>query len=208
MQSFTDIADSETIQNSRQKLLDNDNTARSCHAGASFPTTNLQQGILCLRTDQSKLYQLKSIGPDTWICIADLTKTLTTKEDSDTAYQPKNVELTGVAALAANGTIERTDVGTYAPYTVTAAAKSVLSQGTLPLMRTALDCAKTAHTHVFADITDKKTADLLPATISAADASRDLVVNSAGTAYVVGRLITISHSAPSGGNDGDIWLVY
>lgn len=83
MQNFSDIPSSETIANSRQKLLDNDRTVMSCSSGTSFPTTNLVVGMFCLRTDEWKLYQLKDLIP-TWKLIFDLTKTATNKEYVDT----------------------------------------------------------------------------------------------------------------------------
>ena len=72
MQSYTEIPASETLRNSRQKLLDNDKTAISCNAGTAFPATNLQVGMLCFRTDLKKLYQLSTDGK-TWIELFDLS---------------------------------------------------------------------------------------------------------------------------------------
>ena len=74
MQSYTEIPSSATLQESRGLLLNNDKTIMSCNSGTAFPTTNLQVGMLCFRTDQNKLYELKSDGK-TWHMIADLTKT-------------------------------------------------------------------------------------------------------------------------------------
>jgi hypothetical protein len=73
MQSFTDVAAATTVKNSRQQLTDNDKTIMSCQSGTAFPTTNLQVGMLCLRTDQNKLYQLKDTTP-TWVLIFDLLR--------------------------------------------------------------------------------------------------------------------------------------
>ena len=72
MQSYTEILASETLRNSRQKLLDNDKTAISCNAGTAFPATNLQVGMLCFRTDLKKLYQLSTDGK-TWIELLNLS---------------------------------------------------------------------------------------------------------------------------------------
>lgn len=73
MQSYTEIPDSLSLTASRSKLLDNDKTVMSCHSGTAFPTSNLQNGMLCLRTDQMKLYQLRTQTPDpVWVFIADL----------------------------------------------------------------------------------------------------------------------------------------
>lgn len=72
MQKYTEIPASETIRNSRQKLLDNDKTAISCNAGTAFPTANLQVGMLCFRTDLKKLYQLNTDGK-TWVEIMNIS---------------------------------------------------------------------------------------------------------------------------------------
>lgn len=71
MQSYTEIPSSQSLQSSLALLLNNDKTALSCSSGSAFPNTNLQVGMLCLRTDQAKLYQLKNLTP-TWVMIADL----------------------------------------------------------------------------------------------------------------------------------------
>lgn len=74
MQSYTEIASTATLQDSRGLLLNNDKTVMSCHSGTTFPTTNLQVGMLCFRTDQNKLYELKDTTP-TWQMISDLNRT-------------------------------------------------------------------------------------------------------------------------------------
>jgi len=79
MQSFTNIQATDTITNSRQELLNNDFTVMSQSAGTSFPTTNIQVGMPCLRTDLNQVYTLKDLTP-TWILTCDLTKTYATQE--------------------------------------------------------------------------------------------------------------------------------
>lgn len=74
MQSYTEIPSTQSLQSSLSLLLNNDKTALSSNSGTAFPTTNLQVGMFCLRTDQGKLYQLKDAIP-TWVMVADLTKT-------------------------------------------------------------------------------------------------------------------------------------
>ena len=72
MQSYTEIPSSQSLQSSLLLLLNNDKTAISCNSGSAFPTTNLQAGMLCYRTDQRKLYILRDTVP-TWMVIADLS---------------------------------------------------------------------------------------------------------------------------------------
>ena len=74
MQSFVDIDSTTKLKASRELLLNNDKTIMSCNSGTIFPTQNLEVGMLCLRTDQNKLYQLKDKDP-TWVLIADLADT-------------------------------------------------------------------------------------------------------------------------------------
>ena len=74
MQSLTLIPDSTQLKDSLTPLLNNDQTALSCSSGTVFPTTNLLIGMLCYRTDQSKLYELTSTGPSVWTLLSDLSK--------------------------------------------------------------------------------------------------------------------------------------
>lgn len=74
MQSYTEIDPNRTLGESLVPLLDNDKTIMSNHAGTAFPTTNLQVGMFCLRTDTMKLYQLKDASGATpvWQFVLDL----------------------------------------------------------------------------------------------------------------------------------------
>jgi hypothetical protein len=84
MQSFDLIPSTDTITNSRQELLNNDLTIMSNSSGTSFPTTNIQQGMFCLRTDLNQLFQLKDLTP-TWVMVFDLAQVATNKVYVDTA---------------------------------------------------------------------------------------------------------------------------
>ena len=72
MQSYVEISTSTTLASSLTQILSNDKTALSCSSGATFPTANLQVGMLCFRTDINKLYILKDATP-TWLLLLDLT---------------------------------------------------------------------------------------------------------------------------------------
>lgn len=74
MQSYTEIPSSQSLQSSLALLLNNDKTALSLNSGTAFPTTNLQVGMACLRTDQMRLYVLRDMAP-TWVEIANLNAT-------------------------------------------------------------------------------------------------------------------------------------
>lgn len=74
MQSYTEIQSSQSLQSSLGLLLNNDKTALSCSSGTAFPTSNLQAGMLCYRTDQKKLYLLQDVTP-TWKLLLDMNTT-------------------------------------------------------------------------------------------------------------------------------------
>lgn len=63
MQNFTDIPSTRTLSDSLAEILNNDKTALSLSSGTAFPTTNLQLGMPCYRSDQQKLYILTQISP-------------------------------------------------------------------------------------------------------------------------------------------------
>lgn len=66
-QSFPAITATTKLQDSLQPILDRDTSARSSNSGTAFPTTDLELGMLCYRTDQGALYVLKQITPTvTW----------------------------------------------------------------------------------------------------------------------------------------------
>lgn len=108
MQSYTEIPASETLRNSRQKLLDNDKTAISCNSGSAFPTVNLQPGMLCFRTDEQKLYQLNANG-ETWVELFDLSGNIGLVSRATTADN----------ALKANGHTVNSNVPVNAKFTDT-----------------------------------------------------------------------------------------
>ena len=65
-QKFSIIGESEKVSNSFGKINFNDQTILSNSAGTVFPTTNLEVGMFCWRTDRNELYQLISLDPVTW----------------------------------------------------------------------------------------------------------------------------------------------
>lgn len=71
MQRYTEIPSSQTLADSLPLILNNDKTTMSCSSGTAFPTVDIQQGMLCFRTDEKKLYQLVDPATPEWRCIAD-----------------------------------------------------------------------------------------------------------------------------------------
>lgn len=136
MQNYTEIPDSQTLESSRALLLANTKSTMSCFSGTTFPTADLQIGMLCLRTDQEKLYELRSTGPDVWKLIFDLTKTATDKEYVDAGLATKQDTITGAASsvTTSNLSLSRALVsdasGKVAASAVTAAELAYLSGAT------------------------------------------------------------------------------
>ena len=73
-QTYNDIPSTDTLSASRQKILDRDEAIKSSFSGTAFPTTGLVVGMLCYRTDQTKLYILKDTTP-TWIEVVSIAGT-------------------------------------------------------------------------------------------------------------------------------------
>lgn len=57
----------ESIKRSRAVIENNMATIVSNFSGASFPTTSLQIGMKCYRTDRERTYTLKSFSPLKWV---------------------------------------------------------------------------------------------------------------------------------------------
>lgn len=66
MQNYHELQNTEAANVYLDKVKDNIQTVASNFSGTSFPTDNLQAGMLCYRTDKKKLYQLTDTDPITW----------------------------------------------------------------------------------------------------------------------------------------------
>lgn len=74
MQKFTDFSANDYLNVGIPKLYDDILTVLSQSSGTSFPTTNLNVGMVCYRTDQKKTYRLTEMKGETptWtVCEAD-----------------------------------------------------------------------------------------------------------------------------------------
>ena len=67
MQSFKEINVDDTIYDSRTTINDSIKTVMSNNSGTAFPTTNLQVGMKCYRTDLGKTYTLTDVANKTWV---------------------------------------------------------------------------------------------------------------------------------------------
>ena len=66
MQLFKEINGQDNIKNSRTTINDSIKTVMSNNSGTAFPTTNLQVGMKCYRTDLGKTYTLTDVANKTW----------------------------------------------------------------------------------------------------------------------------------------------
>ncbi len=123
MQQFVSIGSGEKLTDSRQEIVNNDLTVMSCNSGTSFPTTNLEVGMFCFRTDLNQLFQLEDLTP-TWKMVFDLSKTATDKEYVD-AQDAAKVNTSDVVAVAAANKILRLDGNGKLPASITGDAATV-----------------------------------------------------------------------------------
>lgn len=184
MQSYTEIADSQTLTNSRVLLLGNDKTVMSCNSGTAFPTADVQIGMLCYRTDLSKLYQLMSTGPDVWKLIFDLSKTATDKEYVDAGLATKQNTVTGAASTVVSSNLTASRV------VVSDASGKIIASANITT--TELDYLNGVTSNIQTQLNGK-----LGVSATAVNATKWNGANK-----------TVSTAAPSGGVDGDIWLQY
>lgn len=83
MQNYHDLQNTEAANVYLDKVKDNIQAVASNFSGTSFPTKNLQAGMLCYRTDEKKLYQLTNTYPITWESVqSSLTFDTTPTADS------------------------------------------------------------------------------------------------------------------------------
>ncbi len=123
MQQFVSIGSGEKLTDSRQEIVNNDLTVMSCNSGTSFPTTNLEVGMFCLRTDLNQLFQLEDMAP-TWKMVFDLSKTATNKEYVD-AQDATKVDASDVVTSATAGKVLRLDASGKLPASITGDAATV-----------------------------------------------------------------------------------
>lgn len=90
MQSFKEINGQDNIKNSRTTINDSIKTVMSNSSGTAFPTTNLQVGMKCYRTDLGKTYTLTDVANKTW------------KEDNHATLADSANKLSGLTVAGSN----------------------------------------------------------------------------------------------------------
>lgn len=96
MQEYYPLNVQENVSVVIPKIQKSLESAASCFSGSSFPTTNLQVGMLCMRTDDNNtLYQLVSTNPITWQSVGQEAVT------AEKWANPISIKLTGKATSAA-----------------------------------------------------------------------------------------------------------
>ena len=90
MQSFKEINEQDYIKNSRTTINDSIKTVMSNNSGTAFPTTNLQVGMKCYRTDLGKTYTLTDVANNTW------------KEDNHATLADSANKLSGMPVTGSN----------------------------------------------------------------------------------------------------------
>lgn len=184
MQSYTEIPSSQTLTSSLSLLLNNFKTIMSCSSGTTFPTTNLQLGMLFYNTSTKVLWILHSIGaPDIWVKIADSSLVYVDKAYVDTQDATKQNTITGAAT-----TVVSSNLTTF---------RALIADG---LGKIAVSSATSQELAYLSGVT------------SAVQTQLDGKLASGGTAVNATKwdsaAKTVSTNAPSGGNDSDIWFVY
>lgn len=99
MEQFHLLEGDRTLKASRDLINNALLTVRSLSAGTAFPTTDLTDGMLCYRTDHSRLYQLADAANNIWtdriaMSIAGTASTAdhiawANIDDKPTAYPPE-----------------------------------------------------------------------------------------------------------------------
>ena len=90
MQAFKEINGQDNIKNSRTTINDSIKTVMSNSSGTAFPTTNLQVGMKCYRTDLGKTYTLTDVANKTW------------KEDNHATLADSANKLSGLTVAGSN----------------------------------------------------------------------------------------------------------
>lgn len=83
MQNFKKIDPDKTVFESMDTTNDSMETLLSNNSSIKFPTENLVVGMTCYRTDEEKMYTLKSISPLAWVLTEDLNRDITHADNAD-----------------------------------------------------------------------------------------------------------------------------
>lgn len=132
MQSYRDVNDSDYISDAPAILNGNFKSIASDFRGASFPTTNLIEGMNCFRTDSSIMHQLDT-DLKTW---KPLYKVLTSGIEVEQAKHATNADVaeTLIDALYASKTEAETGTDTTKVMTAARVKDAILKLAPKPAM--------------------------------------------------------------------------
>ncbi len=92
MQEFSSLNMTENAVTAIQKMQKSIESAASSFSGTSFPTENLQVGMLCMRTDlNNNIYKLTAVNPSKWEQVGTAAQTASKLE------RKRTIKLTGKA---------------------------------------------------------------------------------------------------------------
>ena len=136
-QSYNGIAGTDAISGSRTDITGRDDAIKSCFSGTAFPTTDTVVGMFCYRTDQEKLYELRSTGPDTWVEIANLASPPLSKAGGTlTGFLTLHADPTSLLHAATKQYVDAQDAGRVATTRQITAGTGLSGGGSLASDRT------------------------------------------------------------------------
>jgi len=185
MQDFTEIPESLTLVNSRLPLLNNDRTAMSQNSGTTFPTSNLELGMPCVRTDLNKFYILTELTP-VWTLVFDLSLVPTSLSELIAKASTKQNTITGAAS-----TVASTDLPSSKVMVTSSSGKIEASSNVSPQE---LDYLNGVSSSIQAQI-DSKVSSSSPSFISAT--SNSVIADGVKTSWGNNYDFTISHDGSS-----------
>lgn len=95
-QSYQPLVGTDTLTASRTIINNDFDALLTSFSGTAFPTLNIGVGMSCFRTDQNKVYRLRSTGPAVWQLVEDLIKTPLWADDNLSALTNKPLARTNL----------------------------------------------------------------------------------------------------------------
>ena len=218
-QDWPSILSNEKLKDTRTEITGRDESLKSNFSGTSFPVTDVVVGMHCYRTDQNKMYQLRSTGPDVWVIVADLDETYLSQELAAALFSAISHAHSGAEIVSGTVAAARLPAEIQLIKVLTAGAMGV-AQGSIDVDGYSNSYSGLHFSH--ASVLRKL---LVSATLQGVMRANDGVwqwqwnngqltvgdVPWGRLSSIPGMAVgarTVSTSAPSGGVDGDVWMRY